>query len=179
VLDVPEVELDALGPGQLRAPVDLGPAGDARLHGQAPALALGVAVDLDRHRRPRAHDRHVAAQDVDEVGHLVERRAPQQAPDAGDPRVSLAHRQAGAHVLGACDHRAQLEHVEGAAVLAHAPLAVDRAAARLQADGDDRDEQEGRRDEQRRSGNDHVEYAARHQRVPSGGLQPAGVPWRR
>ena len=63
--------------------------------------------------------------------------------------------------------------------LPDAPLAVDRAAARLEADRDDRGEQQGRCDEQRRAGDDHVEDAARHQRVPSGGVQPAGVPWRR
>ena len=126
VLDVPEVELDALVPGQLGAPVDLRPARDPGLDRQAPALALGVAVDLDGDRRARADDRHLSAQHVDEVGHLVERRAAQQAPDAGDARVALADRQPGAHVLGAGDHRAQLEHVERAAVLAHAPLAVDR-----------------------------------------------------
>src|SRR3954470_9969426 len=59
MLDVPEVELDALVPRELRAPVDLRPPGDAGLHGQAPALALGVAVDLHRDGRPRPDDRHV------------------------------------------------------------------------------------------------------------------------
>ena len=105
---------------------------------QAPALALGVAVDLDLDRRARADDRHLAAQHVDEVRQLVERRAAQQAPDARDPRVALVDGQAGAHVLGAGDHRAQLEEVERAAVLADAALAVDRAAARLEPDRDDR-----------------------------------------
>src|SRR5204862_6483630 len=44
VLDVPEVELDALVPRQLGAAVDLGPARDAGLDRQALALALGVAL---------------------------------------------------------------------------------------------------------------------------------------
>jgi pyridoxine 5'-phosphate synthase PdxJ len=61
---------------------------------------------------PRADDRHVAAQDVDEVGQLVDREAPQQRADAGDARVALVDREAGAHRLGARDHRPQLEHVE-------------------------------------------------------------------
>ena len=49
VLEVPEVELDPLGPGQRRAAVDLRPAGEARARVQPPALAVGVAVDLDLH----------------------------------------------------------------------------------------------------------------------------------
>src|SRR4051812_8874086 len=53
LLDVPEVELDALGPRQRRAALDLRPAGDAGADGQAPALALGVAVDLHLDGRPR------------------------------------------------------------------------------------------------------------------------------
>ena len=39
VLDVPDVELDALGPRQRRAAVDLRPAGDARLHVEPRAAA--------------------------------------------------------------------------------------------------------------------------------------------
>src|SRR3954453_3113627 len=53
VLDVPEVELDALGPRQRRAAVDLGPAGQAGAHGEPAALALGVLRDLRRQRRAR------------------------------------------------------------------------------------------------------------------------------
>ena len=89
VLDVPEVELDALVPRQRGAAVDLRPAGDPGLDREAAALARRVLLDLHRHRRPRADDRHLAAQHVDEVRQLVERGAAQQAPDARDARVAL------------------------------------------------------------------------------------------
>ena len=82
VLDVPEVELDPLGPGEGGAALDLRPAGDAGADREAAALALRVAVDLDLHGRARADERHLAAQHVDEVGQLVERRAAQQRADA-------------------------------------------------------------------------------------------------
>src|SRR5436190_14653465 len=88
VLDVPEVELDAVAPRQRGATVDLRPAGEPGLDGQAPALAVGVLRDLDRDRRPRADDGHVAAQHIDQVRYLVERRAPQEAPHSRDPRVA-------------------------------------------------------------------------------------------
>ena len=42
----------------------------------AAALAIGVLRDLHGDRGPGPDDRHVAADDVDEVRDLVERRAP-------------------------------------------------------------------------------------------------------
>ena len=68
---------------------------------QPAALALGVLVDLHLDRRARADDRHLAAQDVDQVRQLVERGAAQERADARDARVALVDRQAGADVLGA------------------------------------------------------------------------------
>ena len=132
----------------------------------------------DGQRRARADDRHLAAEHVDEVGQLVERRAAQQPPDPGDARVAGVDREAGADVLGAGDHRAQLEHLELAAVAADAALAVDRPAARLEADGDDRECEHRRGRREHRERHDDVEGAAAHQRVPSAASQPAGVPWR-
>ena len=49
----------------------------------------GVARDLGRQRRPRADQAHVAAQDVDQLGQLVDRVAAQPAAGPGDPRVVL------------------------------------------------------------------------------------------
>ena len=89
------------------------------------ALVLVVLLDLVAQRRTRPDDAHVAAQDVPELRQLVDRRSPENAPDAGDPAVALVDRIAGADAFGAYDHRAQLQHLEVDAVLAHASLAVD------------------------------------------------------
>jgi hypothetical protein len=159
--------------------VDLRPAGDAGLDGEPPALAPGVARDLHGDRGPRADDRHLAAQHVDEVRQLVEARPAQQAPDTRDARVALRDRQAAADVLGAGDHRPQLEDVEGLAVAADAALAVDRRPRGLQADRQDRHQQQRRGEHERERRDDDVEQPPSHQRVPSGGAQPTGVPWRR
>src|SRR6266850_6697616 len=74
-LDVVEVVLDALLDGGVAAPaVDLGPAGDPRLHlvaehvaGHAPPELLDEARALG----PRAHQAHLAAQHVEELRELV------------------------------------------------------------------------------------------------------------
>ena len=108
------------------------------------ALARGVVVDLVLDRRPRADDRHLAAQDVDQVRQLVEREAAQQAADAGDARIALEHVDAGAHRRRAGDHRAQLPELEGRAAATDAALAVEDRSAALQLD------RERRQCEQRR-----------------------------
>src|SRR5947208_16442041 len=77
-LDVPEVELDALGPRESRAAVDLRPTGDAGLDVEAVALPVVVLLDLVAERRPGADDRHLAADDVPELRHLVEREPAEQ-----------------------------------------------------------------------------------------------------
>src|SRR5437763_16552530 len=49
--DVPEVELDPLGPREPGAAVDLGPTGDARLHVEPVQLPLVVLLALVAERR--------------------------------------------------------------------------------------------------------------------------------
>src|SRR6266542_3421563 len=136
VLDVPDVQLDALCPRQPGAAVDLGPAGDAGLDLQPPALASRVLLDLVAQGRPRADDAHVPAHHVPELGELVDGEPAEQPADSGDARVSLVDGEAGAHRLGTDDHRAQLEQVEVDAIPAHASLAVEDGAAVLQLDRD-------------------------------------------
>src|SRR5712671_3513585 len=63
VFDVPEVELDPLGPGELRAAMDLRPAGDPRLDVEPVSLALVVLLDLVTQGRTRPDQRHLAADD--------------------------------------------------------------------------------------------------------------------
>src|SRR4051812_49247761 len=72
VLDVPDVELDAVRPRQGGTAVHLRPAGDSREYVEPTPLALVVALDLVPQRRSRSDDAHVAAQDVPELRQLVE-----------------------------------------------------------------------------------------------------------
>src|SRR4051794_2271018 len=70
VLDVPDVELDPLCPGQGGTAVDLRPPRDSGLHLEAAPLPRRVLLHLVAKRRPRPDDAHLAAQDVPELGQL-------------------------------------------------------------------------------------------------------------
>src|SRR5437868_10349789 len=106
VLDVPEVELDPLRPGEPRPAVDLRPAGDPGPDVEPVALPLVVLVDLVAKCRPRPDDRHVAANDVPELRQLVQRQPPQDPAGARDAGVAAVDRVPGAEALRAHDHRA-------------------------------------------------------------------------
>ena len=47
-----------------------------------------IALNLVGKRWPRTDERHLAAQDVEQLRQLVERGATEEAADAGDPRVA-------------------------------------------------------------------------------------------
>jgi hypothetical protein len=177
VLDVVQVELDPLAPGQRRAPVYLRPAGDAGADRQAAALSLAVLRYLHRDRRARADEGHIAAHDVEQIGQLVQRGAPKQRTHAGDARIVLVDRQSRADVLGPRDHRAQLQQVELAPAAADAPLPVDRVPRRLDPDRDHRHRHHRRCDHTGERPADDIDRAA-DQRVPSAACHDASVPWR-
>src|SRR5207302_11415818 len=84
-LDVPEVELDPLVPGDPRTAVDLRPAGEPGLHLEPATLPGRVLLDMVTERRARPDQAHVAPHDVPELRELVEREPPQHAAGAGDP----------------------------------------------------------------------------------------------
>src|SRR4051794_15293545 len=177
VPDVPEVELDPLGPRQRRAPVDLGPARDPRQDVEPVELPLVVAVDLVAERRPRADHGHLAADDVPELRQLVERELAQHPPDARDPRVAAVDREAGADLLRADDHRPQLQQLEVDAVLADAHLLVEDRPAVLELHRERGGGEQWARDGEAEAGDRDVERAV--QRVPSATSHVAGTPRRR
>src|SRR5687768_74527 len=177
VPDVPDVELDPLRPRQRRASVHLRPAREPRADVEPVPLVLVVLLDLVAQRRPRPDDAHVAAQDVPELRQLVDRRPPQDPPDAGDAAVSVVHRIAGAHALRTDDHGAQLEHVEVGAVLPDAGLPVEDRAAVLELDRERRETEKRAREHEPSTGDGEVRGAV--QRVPFALSQVCGVPERR
>src|SRR5262245_3955215 len=134
VLDVLEVELDALlERGVAPQPVDLRPAGHAGLHlvpqhvaGDGPAELLDEEWAL----RSGTDDAHLAAQDVHELGQLVEAEPAQDRAERHATRIvrGCPHRPAPRLRIDA--HGAQLEHAEPLAVEPHPLLPVEHRPAR-------------------------------------------------
>src|SRR4051812_9528194 len=129
MLDIPDVELDALIPRHARAAVDLRPAGDPRLDVEPASLSRRVLLDLVRERGTGADQAHVSAHHIPELRDLVDRQAAQDAAGARDPRVTFVHGITGALALGADLHRAELHQLELPAAQADAPLPVQHRPA--------------------------------------------------
>ena len=85
--------------------------------------------------------------------------------------------EAGAHRLGADDHRPQLQQLEVAPVLADPRLAVEHRPAVAELDGERREREHRARDDEPDPGDRDVERTV--QRVPSAASQVAGTPRRR
>ncbi len=177
VLDVPEVELDPLGPRQRGATVDLRPAREPGPDVEALALALVVLLDLVAERGTRADDAHVTAEDVPELRQLVDRRPTQEAPEPRDPRIPLVDRVPGAHRLRSHDHRPELQQLEVLAFPADAHLAVEDRPAVLELDRERGETEQRAREHEPRAGDRDVERAVH--RVPRALSQVCGVPVRR
>jgi len=175
--EVPEVELDPLGPGQRRTPVDLGPAGDPGLDVEAVQLALVVGIDLVAEGRTRADDRHLAPDDVPELRQLVDREPAEQAAGSRDPRIAAIDCEACALRLGSDHHRPELEQLEVCAVLADPRLPVEHRASICELDRERTGCEERTREREPDARDRHVEGPVH--RVPSGGAQVAGTPRRR
>src|SRR3954447_1465962 len=154
------VELHHLLEGDARPAEHLPRAGEARSQVEPPlAPAVDLLLELRRHR-PRAHQAHVALQDVPELRQLVDARAPEEAADARDARIVLEQQprrvlteraQLLHEVVRVLDHRPELVEPELAARATHAHLREEDRAARVEPDRHGRErherqrEQEGRR----------------------------------
>ncbi len=169
VLDVVEVQALVGVEGRVVAGLDLPQAGDAGPHLVPVVEVGGELVDLVAQRRAGPDEAHVALQDVDQLGQLVEARAAQDVADPRDPGITGdLEQRAGALVvglhggqagLGVDDHGAELEHPELGLVAADPLLAEQHRAAvlPLDRDGDDGEHRGG--DEEQRAGDDDVEQA--------------------
>src|SRR5215207_8815748 len=164
VLDVVVVPLDAVVERRLPAQsLHLRPPGQAGLDAVAVAVAVDVLLEGANEVRAlgtRPDDRHVAAQDVEQLRQLVERQTAHDLPDARaavDALDAAGRLAVLRHELGLGRrrdaHRAELEHVELAAVEADAALAEEDRTGRAEAHGE-REHAERDREDQQRDGRD-------------------------
>src|SRR2546430_8939728 len=137
ILDVVEVVLQFFERIFDRSAVtvfDLGPAGDAGLHGQPFHVVRNLFLEgMDEFRTLGAgsDEAHVAQQDVEELRQLVEPCPSEQRPDPRHSRVTLLRPDRTGSLFRIPAHRAEFVENENAAVLAGAGLAIENGSPRL------------------------------------------------
>src|ERR1700759_5811786 len=126
VFDTLPYLLDGLG---FSSPsVDLRPAGDARFHAMAGGvvshrvLIEHVAGLCGGRVGPRPDDRHVAAQDVEELRELVEARPPQETPQPRDASIVSTRELLAFLVAQRVMHGAEFPYLEKMVVVAEPAL---------------------------------------------------------
>src|SRR5207249_1042141 len=71
----------------ITAPAHLPQPGNARLDSQASEVTVLIVREIALEKRPRAHQRHLADQDVPQLRQLIEAPAPQQLSQSSHPRI--------------------------------------------------------------------------------------------
>ena len=163
VLDVPDVALDAsLHLPQLLCLAavagDLCPAGDAGAHEMAHHVLVDearVLLGMGEHVGTGADDGHVAAQDVPELGQLVDIHAAHEIAEGKLAGVVLRGLQAVGIDIDV--HGAELQALEALAADARALLAEEDGTRTLKLDNQGDDGREGQQQEQHEEGEDDIE----------------------
>src|SRR3954470_16171080 len=178
-VDVLEVELHPAIEVDVVPPADLPEAGEAGLHGQAPALPALVLGHLLGNRRPGAHQAHVPPQHVPELRQLVEAEAAKEPADRRHPRIALQLEDRAVHlvevhqlaaaVLGVRHHGAELVEGEGAAVQPTAGLPEEDLAPLGELDRQRDHPRDRQPEEEEEPGERHVERPLGHELELAGG----------
>ena len=168
-----------VGPGLLAGHPGLGEPGQAGAHDQPLPVLRDIGAELLEERGPDragADDAHVALQDVDELGQLVELGRAQDPADPGHlglgPARQLGHQERAEPVLRVRCERAELVHREDLARATDSLAAVEHGLAGRNAHskGDRRKKGQSRRE--RRARDAAVERAQHHVHVARGELLP-------
>ena len=142
---VAEIPCDALSEGEVVAPADLGQTGDAGADAHAQGAGGAVeGIHLLRNPRAGADEGHVALEDVEQLGELIQRGGAQELAHEGGAffvREEIAFR------IASVGHGAELDDAEGLAATADAGLQEEGVAA-LEEHEQNQDEQQQRRERQ-------------------------------
>jgi len=109
VIHIPDIKPELFLPGDGIAAIDLGPATEARLHIVAASLLPGIQRQVLHQQRPWADETHLTAEDIDQLGQLVDRGDPQPAAERREPLGIGEQRAAGVTGVG---HGAELQQPE-------------------------------------------------------------------
>src|SRR5690606_9938046 len=87
VVDVTHIQVEHFEHAEAVAPADLPEAGDPRPDGESAQVTWWIEVDFPLQSRPGADDRHVSAEDVDQLRELVEAQTSQPSSDGSHSGV--------------------------------------------------------------------------------------------
>jgi hypothetical protein len=136
MLDIPYVEIEPLGPTERVPSRNLREAGDARTNVVAPPMIVRIQWKVLHEQRPRSDETHIAAQHVEQLRQLVDRRRSQ--PPAKRRETAMVRQQVplGVALTG---HRAKFQELERPIVETGANLPEEHRPAETRAnqDGDD------------------------------------------
>ena len=131
MLHIPDVHLNAPVPLDVFSAVDLRPPGNARPHIEHMPLRVCILLNgpgVIGERGPWPDQAHVAPQNVDQLRQLVKAGRPKHFPHFCHAVIPCPGIDAGASMLGAHLHRAELEHLKFFPVKAEALLPEQRRA---------------------------------------------------
>lgn len=151
MIDVPDIQLDALVPLDFLAAVHLCPAGQTRADVKHPELFLGVFLDrpgMVGQRRSGANQRHLPLQDVDELREFIDTGRADHTTDFCDAGVALAGVDAGAGVLRVHAHGAEFDDLEDLCAAPDALLFKQHRAGGFELDQHRDDQHRDRADDQ-------------------------------
>ncbi len=178
-LDVVVVQAHLAFEADVAAAADLPNAGETWCYGKTHAVPGLVFRHFGRNRRARAHDRHVALENVEELRKFVEAELAEYVAEGVDARVVLHLEGLAARLVlgqqfflalfGVCVHAAELVHGEQLAVLAYAGLLEDdRTLGVADLDCCGAEEKQGRAEHNRDARAGHVHKSLDHVAVANG-----------
>lgn len=124
MVDIPDVELEFLMPADGVAAVTLRPAGDAGAYFVASGLLCRVEGEVFHQEWTRADERHVAFEDIPELGELVDGCGADEASHLCQSLSVGEQVSVGVPLVG---HGLELDHSEDASILAGALLTEEGA----------------------------------------------------
>jgi hypothetical protein len=110
---------------------------------------------------PGAHQAHIAAQDIEELGQLINVGVPEPVSDAGATAVVIRCPDGPCFLLGIAPHASELDDPESSSPLPHPLLGIKNRPARCQQNGHGNDREKRSQDQKSEGGEDNVGQALR------------------
>jgi hypothetical protein len=156
VIDIPYIEIEALGPTQRVSSRHLCEASDAWTNAVAAPVIIRIQRQISHEQRPRADDTHVAAQHIEQLGQLVDRCRSQPSAERRETAVVGQQIPLGVALV---DHAAKFQQPEWPIVETGANLSKKHGMSEARANQHGDDEQQRNPDWAREDDKRQIEQA--------------------